>query len=131
MRRIVFPLAPLIKLCKDYGVLSLVDAAHAIGQGEVDVKAVDPDFWISVRLPTSPLNVDIMCRACDLLILRTATNGCSPLEAVRSSTFPCETSNSSGLPSPQGRGTRVSGIRHGACTGNGCLRSRYVSRSSP
>lgn len=47
--RIVFPYAQLVSMCKEYGVLSLVDAAHAIGQVDVDVKAADPDFWISVR----------------------------------------------------------------------------------
>ena len=36
--------------CKKYGVLSLVDAAHAIGQVKVDVRSVDPDFWITVGL---------------------------------------------------------------------------------
>ena len=47
---IVFPVKQLVKLCKEYGVMSLVDAAHAVGQVEVDIKTIDPDFWISVRL---------------------------------------------------------------------------------
>lgn len=43
-----YPVDDLVKLCKKYGVMSMVDAAHAIGQVKVDIKALDPDFWVSV-----------------------------------------------------------------------------------
>lgn len=39
------PFAELIALCKEYGVLSLVDAAHAIGLVPVDLAALKPDFF--------------------------------------------------------------------------------------
>ncbi|ORY28005.1 pyridoxal phosphate-dependent transferase [Naematelia encephala] len=44
---VVFPWEELVGLCHKYGVLSLVDAAHAIGQIKTDVKRADCDFWVS------------------------------------------------------------------------------------
>ncbi|WVR08776.1 hypothetical protein IAU60_005834 [Kwoniella sp. DSM 27419] len=44
---VIYPWEETVKLCKKYGVLSIVDAAHAIGQVEVDVKRADCDFWVS------------------------------------------------------------------------------------
>lgn len=46
--RIVLPWEEIVGLCKTYGALSLVDAAHAIGQIKVDVKRADCDFWVAV-----------------------------------------------------------------------------------
>ena len=47
--RVKIPWEDIVAECKKFGVLSLVDAAHAKGQVKLDVKAIDPDFWISVR----------------------------------------------------------------------------------
>jgi selenocysteine lyase/cysteine desulfurase len=47
----IYPMDSLVGLCKKYGVYSMVDAAHAIGQVKTDVKASDPDFWVSVGHP--------------------------------------------------------------------------------
>ncbi|WVQ86188.1 hypothetical protein IAT38_008356 [Cryptococcus sp. DSM 104549] len=44
---VVYPWQEVVGVCKKYGVMSVVDAAHAIGQVEVDVKIADPDFWVS------------------------------------------------------------------------------------
>ncbi|CCG84796.1 protein of unknown function [Taphrina deformans PYCC 5710] len=41
------PWLDLIKLCKKYNVLSLVDGAHGIGLTHLDLGAADPDFFIS------------------------------------------------------------------------------------
>jgi len=44
---VVYPWEQVTHLCHKYGALSLVDAAHSIGQHHVDVKKADPDFFIS------------------------------------------------------------------------------------
>lgn len=46
---VLLPWKEMIQICKEEGVISVIDAAHAIGQ-EVDInlKESDPDFWISV-----------------------------------------------------------------------------------
>nr|XP_019007744.1 uncharacterized protein I206_07378 [Kwoniella pini CBS 10737]OCF46525.1 hypothetical protein I206_07378 [Kwoniella pini CBS 10737] len=44
---VIYPWEEIVKLCKKYGIMSIVDAAHAIGQVEVDVKRADCDFWVS------------------------------------------------------------------------------------
>jgi isopenicillin-N epimerase len=42
----VFPVAKLVRAAQDAGVPVLVDAAHAPGQVEVDLAAIDADFWV-------------------------------------------------------------------------------------
>lgn len=37
-----------MRLSKKYGVLSMVDGAHSIGQHKVNVAKVDCDFFVSV-----------------------------------------------------------------------------------
>ena len=49
MRSVIYPWEALVKMCKKYGIISLVDAAHSIGQHKVDLAQVDPDFFVSVR----------------------------------------------------------------------------------
>lgn len=46
---VVLPWAAMVCVCRAEGVLSVVDAAHALGQVRVDLRAVRPDFWVSVR----------------------------------------------------------------------------------
>ena len=41
------PWERLVKLCKEEGVFSLIDAAHGAGQTELDIKAADPDFLVT------------------------------------------------------------------------------------
>lgn len=48
---VLLPWEQMVKICKDEGVISVVDAAHNIGQQVgIDLKAADPDFWVSVRI---------------------------------------------------------------------------------
>ncbi|KAF7347351.1 PLP-dependent transferase [Mycena venus] len=48
MPAIVFPWKELVQICKEEGVLSLIDAAHSIGQEtNLDLNKADPDFWTS------------------------------------------------------------------------------------
>jgi isopenicillin-N epimerase len=42
----VFPVQALVKAAHDAGIAVLVDAAHAPGQVEVDLAAIDADFWV-------------------------------------------------------------------------------------
>ncbi len=49
----VFPFKELVQLCKKYGILSLVDGAHSVGQHKIDVAEVDCDFFVSVSAPLS------------------------------------------------------------------------------
>ena len=41
------PFERLAEACKELGVLSCVDGAHAVGHLEVDVERLDPDFFVS------------------------------------------------------------------------------------
>ena len=46
----LLPWEQMIKMCKEVGAISVVDAAHNIGQQVgINLKETDPDFWISVR----------------------------------------------------------------------------------
>lgn len=46
---VLLPWQELVKICKSENVISIVDAAHNIGQ-ELNIKLgeADPDFWVSV-----------------------------------------------------------------------------------
>jgi selenocysteine lyase/cysteine desulfurase len=42
-----WPFERLVKVCREYGVLSCMDAAHGIGAIDLDLTAVDPDFFVT------------------------------------------------------------------------------------
>jgi len=44
---ILFPLQEMISACHSQGVIAVVDAAHALGQTPVDLRALNPDFYVS------------------------------------------------------------------------------------
>jgi len=45
---IALPWKELVEVCREEGVLSVVDAAHSIGQEpDIDLAAAQPDFWVS------------------------------------------------------------------------------------
>lgn len=41
------PWEDLTAICKEEGILSLVDGAHGVGHIHIDLKATDPDFFVS------------------------------------------------------------------------------------
>jgi len=47
---VLMPWKELVKICKEEGIWSVIDAAHSIGQEQnIDLTEVAPDFWTSVR----------------------------------------------------------------------------------
>jgi len=71
---IYFPWKELVAICKEEGILSVIDAAHAIGQEvRINLTEVGPDFWVSVRQFTKGENV--FKSHDDGLSIRTAING--------------------------------------------------------
>jgi len=48
MSSMILPWEKVVEICRKYGVLSLVDGAHSIGQHKVDVGASKCDFFVTV-----------------------------------------------------------------------------------
>ncbi|KZP01387.1 PLP-dependent transferase [Calocera viscosa TUFC12733] len=44
---VLLPWEEMVAISKEYGVWSLVDGAHLLGQVPVDLKKTQPDFWVS------------------------------------------------------------------------------------
>ncbi|GAA6056227.1 hypothetical protein JCM3770_002097 [Rhodotorula araucariae] len=44
---VVVPWPELVSLLRSHGILSLVDAAHELGQRPVSLRSSQPDFWVS------------------------------------------------------------------------------------
>lgn len=45
---VLLPWQEMVKICKEEGVWSVIDAAHSIGQEETNLGESQPDFWVSV-----------------------------------------------------------------------------------
>lgn len=52
----MFPWEEMVKICKEEGVFSLVDAAHGIGMIPVNLRETLPDAWVSVGSIQCSLN---------------------------------------------------------------------------
>ena len=44
---IILPVKQLTRLCKQHGVLVLIDGAHALGQIRIDVQDIGADFYVA------------------------------------------------------------------------------------
>jgi len=44
---VILPVKELSALCRKRNIISIIDAAHAIGQVEIDLKEINPDFYTS------------------------------------------------------------------------------------
>ena len=55
---VYLPWKEMVALCRERNILTVIDAAHSIGQEpNINLSEVGPDFWVSVRphiLPNSP-----------------------------------------------------------------------------
>jgi Cys-tRNA synthase (O-phospho-L-seryl-tRNA:Cys-tRNA synthase) len=47
---VLLPWQQMVRICKEQGVWSVLDAAHSIGQEmNINLSQSQPDFWVSVR----------------------------------------------------------------------------------
>jgi len=45
------PWKEMVALCRKRGILTVIDAAHSVGQEpDINLSEAGPDFWVSVRL---------------------------------------------------------------------------------
>jgi selenocysteine lyase/cysteine desulfurase len=42
---VVLPIAALTRLLRSYGIITVIDGAHAVGNIPIDVAAADPDYY--------------------------------------------------------------------------------------
>jgi hypothetical protein len=68
--RVVLPWERMVDVCQRYGVLSLVDGAHSIGQRKVDVGKSKCDFFVTVSHFPVPIRFESV-----LTLIRTVING--------------------------------------------------------
>jgi selenocysteine lyase/cysteine desulfurase len=69
------PWKEMVAICRERGILTIVDAAHSVGQEpNINLKEADPDFWISVRVS---LYWGVQSGV-ELSAHRTVTSGCTP-----------------------------------------------------
>jgi hercynylcysteine S-oxide lyase len=48
---VFLPWKEMVKLCRERDILTVIDAAHSVGQEpDINLSQAGPDFWISVRL---------------------------------------------------------------------------------
>ena len=48
---VYLPWKEMVAICRERGILTVVDAAHSVGQEpNINLSEAGPDFWVSVRL---------------------------------------------------------------------------------
>ena len=43
----VLPIKEIVEVCRNKGVMTIIDGAHAVGQMHIDLKEINPDFYAS------------------------------------------------------------------------------------
>lgn len=72
---VYLPWKEMVALCRERSILTVIDAAHSIGQEpDINLSEADPDFWASVR----PMLYRMSHKRAELNILRVVTSGFMP-----------------------------------------------------
>lgn len=80
---VLLPWKEMVVICKEEGVMSIIDGAHSIGQElDINLGLAQPDFWVSVSTRTTTINVAVFS-----VMFRTAINGYSGSVPQLSCTF--------------------------------------------
>ena len=54
---VLLPWEKMVEICKEEKVISVIDAAHSIGQQVgINLHDADPDFWVSVSMDFITMN---------------------------------------------------------------------------
>lgn len=58
---VYLPWKEMVTLCRERGILTVIDAAHSVGQEpDINLSEAGPDFWVSVRLLSSEHGYDVL-----------------------------------------------------------------------
>jgi cysteine sulfinate desulfinase/cysteine desulfurase-like protein len=78
---VYLPWKEMVAICRERSILTVVDAAHSVGQEpNINLSEAGPDFWVSVRpIPSLLLHVRV-----ELCAHRTVTSGSLPSVRVLS-----------------------------------------------
>jgi hypothetical protein len=84
---VYMPWKEMVRICREEGVWSVVDAAHAIGQElDIELGKADPDFWVSVWLFISSVISTRFLYTPLFFFCRIVINGCMQNGRVQCST---------------------------------------------
>jgi Cys-tRNA synthase (O-phospho-L-seryl-tRNA:Cys-tRNA synthase) len=75
------PWKDMVAICRERGVLTVIDAAHSVGQEpNINLSEANPDFWVSV----GPIHSLMLHGCAELRTHRTVTSGSLPSGLVLS-----------------------------------------------
>ena len=75
------PWKEMVALCREKDILTVIDAAHSVGQEpDINLNEVGPDFWASVR----PIFCSVLYKRPELNTHRAVTSGSMPIARVLS-----------------------------------------------
>jgi cysteine sulfinate desulfinase/cysteine desulfurase-like protein len=79
---VYLPWKDMVALCRERGIVTVVDAAHSLGQEpDINLSDVGPDFWVSVRSIIHRTCTDMLNRALAELsqVALCSSSLCNPL----------------------------------------------------
>jgi cysteine sulfinate desulfinase/cysteine desulfurase-like protein len=77
------PWKEMVAICRERGILTVIDAAHSVGQEHINLSEANPDFWVSVR----PIHSLMLRGFAELQTHRIVTSGSLPSDLVLSFTY--------------------------------------------